>query len=206
MCRSVEPKPPNWTANKKVAGLPTFIVRRRPADLKTDLGDVDLATTLSCPRTAGPPTWSTRRGKSVWRSYALDVELTRHSLIHVRKIDSTGSGYLRKSWSSVRASRNSDSLGRGVDQEGSKRRPEPARRSSSEDELPGASPIAKLASRDRSFDRDSEGPEWFLREEVRCSKKRPPCCRGKHPRGPRLDTSRLIDRDDVAIDMALGLA
>ncbi|RRT44876.1 hypothetical protein B296_00034188 [Ensete ventricosum] len=105
----------------------------------------------------------------------VDVELTWHSLIHVRRIDSTGSRYLGKSWSSVRASRNSDSLGRGVDREGSKRRPEPARRSSSEDELSGAPPMANLASRDRSFDRDSEGPEWFLREEVMCSKKRSPC-------------------------------
>ncbi|RZS06881.1 hypothetical protein BHM03_00037636 [Ensete ventricosum] len=148
MCRPVEPKPPNWTANKKVAGLPTFVVGRRPVDSQTDSGgevvtaptlakakalreqvpsqdnpgpsalaqkddkvaprvgrylgggdppppqiffdesitivrhlekvflggendmtDVDLAATSSCPRTAGPLTWSTRRGKSVWRRY-----------------------------------------------------------------------------------------------------------------------------------------
>ncbi|RZS22236.1 hypothetical protein BHM03_00054979 [Ensete ventricosum] len=31
--------------------------------------DVDLVVTSSCPRTTGPPTWPTRREKSVWRRY-----------------------------------------------------------------------------------------------------------------------------------------
>ncbi|RWW57612.1 hypothetical protein BHE74_00035579, partial [Ensete ventricosum] len=44
----VEPKPPNWTANKKVAGLPTFVVGRRPADSQTDSGgEVVTAPTLA---------------------------------------------------------------------------------------------------------------------------------------------------------------
>ncbi|RRT34690.1 hypothetical protein B296_00047058 [Ensete ventricosum] len=48
MYRPVEPKPPNWTANKKVAGLPTFIVGKRPADSKIDSGgEVVIATTLA---------------------------------------------------------------------------------------------------------------------------------------------------------------
>ncbi|RWW59578.1 hypothetical protein BHE74_00033475 [Ensete ventricosum] len=33
------------------------------------MADVDLAATSSRPRTTGPPTWPTRRGKSVWRRY-----------------------------------------------------------------------------------------------------------------------------------------
>ncbi|RWW51550.1 hypothetical protein BHE74_00042095 [Ensete ventricosum] len=48
MCRPVEPKPPNWAANKKVAGLPTFVIRRRPADSKTNSGgEVVTAPTLA---------------------------------------------------------------------------------------------------------------------------------------------------------------
>ncbi|RZS13382.1 hypothetical protein BHM03_00044962 [Ensete ventricosum] len=48
MCRPVKPKPSNCTANEKVAGLPTFVVGRRPVDSKTDLGDeVVTAPTLA---------------------------------------------------------------------------------------------------------------------------------------------------------------
>ncbi|RZS05931.1 hypothetical protein BHM03_00036505 [Ensete ventricosum] len=36
---------------------------------RSDMADVDLAATSSRPRTTGPPTWPTRRGKSVWRRY-----------------------------------------------------------------------------------------------------------------------------------------
>ncbi|RZS27332.1 hypothetical protein BHM03_00060780 [Ensete ventricosum] len=36
--RPIEPKPPNQTTNKKVAGLPTFVAGRCPADSKTDPG------------------------------------------------------------------------------------------------------------------------------------------------------------------------
>ncbi|RZS27832.1 hypothetical protein BHM03_00061360 [Ensete ventricosum] len=48
MCRPIEPKPPNWTANKNVAGLRTFVVGRRLADSKIDVGgEVVTAPTLA---------------------------------------------------------------------------------------------------------------------------------------------------------------
>ncbi|RRT32676.1 hypothetical protein B296_00042867 [Ensete ventricosum] len=48
MCRPVEPKPPNWTAIKKVVGLPTFVVGKHPADSKIDTGgEVVTAPTLA---------------------------------------------------------------------------------------------------------------------------------------------------------------
>ncbi|RWV90015.1 hypothetical protein GW17_00047810 [Ensete ventricosum] len=36
---------------------------------KNDMADVDLVATYSRPRTTGPPTWPTRREKSIWRRY-----------------------------------------------------------------------------------------------------------------------------------------
>ncbi|RRT32984.1 hypothetical protein B296_00057267 [Ensete ventricosum] len=52
MCRPVEPEPPNRTANKKVARLPTFIVGRHPADSKTDSGgEIVAAPTLAKSKT-----------------------------------------------------------------------------------------------------------------------------------------------------------
>ncbi|RZS27065.1 hypothetical protein BHM03_00060495 [Ensete ventricosum] len=48
MCRLVKPEPPDWTTHKKVAGFPTFVVGRRPADSKTDLGGkIVVAPTLT---------------------------------------------------------------------------------------------------------------------------------------------------------------
>ncbi|RRT81928.1 hypothetical protein B296_00000227 [Ensete ventricosum] len=46
--RPIEPKPPNRTTNIKVAGLPTFVTGRCPADSKTDPGGkVVTASTLA---------------------------------------------------------------------------------------------------------------------------------------------------------------
>ncbi|RRT67129.1 hypothetical protein B296_00004261 [Ensete ventricosum] len=48
MCRPIKPEPPDRTTHKKVAGFPTFVVGRRPANSETDSGGkIVVAPTLT---------------------------------------------------------------------------------------------------------------------------------------------------------------
>ncbi|RRT36959.1 hypothetical protein B296_00053081, partial [Ensete ventricosum] len=46
VCRPVEPKLPDRTTHEKVAGFPTFVVGRRPADSKIDSGGKTVAAPI----------------------------------------------------------------------------------------------------------------------------------------------------------------
>ncbi|RZS08308.1 hypothetical protein BHM03_00039252 [Ensete ventricosum] len=54
---------------RSVRSVPEPPLGTSPTGGKNDMADVNLVATSSCPRTTGPSTWSTRRGKSVWRRY-----------------------------------------------------------------------------------------------------------------------------------------
>ncbi|RWW64770.1 hypothetical protein BHE74_00027973 [Ensete ventricosum] len=64
----------NWNRLFRVTALACSSLEaqypEKPQELtRSVFTDVDLTVTSSCPRTTGPLTWMTRRGKSVWRRY-----------------------------------------------------------------------------------------------------------------------------------------